>query len=263
MNFVRQRVAGVLLVFGLILAWISLTGIVVRQTLLLSAQAPSYALAALKSPVIRSAVSDLVIKSVQDEFPIVGQIPAAELRPAIEEALTQPAVANEFANAALQVQQHFIGLNDQPIVLGGPQLSAAIAQIIAPNNLSTQQVIKNIAFSYTIASDSIPSVGKYYSRIGSLINVSLIGGLALLISSVLVSAKKSRTLRKIGIGFVGMSIFEVAVFWLLPRYVLPHLQSGPGIIFSAIITASASTIEPLYLGVFGAGVALTVVSFLF
>ncbi|MDA8270490.1 MAG: hypothetical protein M0Z39_03650 [Actinomycetota bacterium] len=263
MNFVRQRVAGVLLVVGLVLAWICLTGVVVRQTLLLSARAPSYALAALKSPVIRSTVSELIINSVQNEFPIVGQIPAAELRPAIEEALTQPAVANEFANAALQVQQHFIGLNDQPIVLGGPQLSAAVAQIIAPNNLSAQQVIKNIAFSYTIASDSIPSIGRYYSKIGTLITTSLIGGLALLISSVLVSAKKSRTIRKIGMGFVAMSIFEVAIFWLLPRYVLPNLQSGPWVIFSAIMTASASTIEPLYLGVFGAGVALIVVSILF
>ena len=251
------------MVFGLILAWISLTGVVVRQTLLLSAQAPSYALAALKSPAIRSTVSELIIKSVQHQFPIVGQIPEAELRPAIEEALTQPAVANEFANAALQVQQHFIGLNDQPIILGGPQLSAAIAQIIASNDLSAQQVIKNIPFSYTISSDLIPSAGRYYSKIGSLITVSLIGALAFLISSVLVSVRKSRTIRRIGMGFVGMSIIEVAIFWLLPRYVLPNLQSGLWVIFSAIMTASASAIEPLYLGIFGAGVALIVTSFFF
>lgn len=259
----RQRLAAVLLVIGLILAWICLTSVVIRQTLLVSAKIPSYTTTALKNPTVRSALSDLIVKSVQHSYPVLSQIPTAQLNAAVGQALTQPAVVNEFANVTMQIQQHFIGLSDQPIVLGGPALSTAVAQIISPNNPTQQQIIEKIPFTYTIASSSIPSIGKYYRWIGNLINVSLYSSAVLLVAAMAVSAKKNKTVRKIGIAFIMFSAFEVAIFWLLPRYALSHFQSGPEVVVSGILAASAGAIEPIYLGVLGAGIAFTAVSFLF
>ncbi|MDA8081552.1 MAG: hypothetical protein M0Z96_08090 [Actinomycetota bacterium] len=262
MNFVRQRLATILLVIGLILAWICLTAVVIRQTLLLSAKIPSYATTALKNPTVRSAVSDLIVKSVKHSYPVLSQIPTAQLNTAVDRALTQPAVAYEFANVTLQIQQHFIGLSNQQIVLGGPALSTAVAQIISPNNPTQRQLIEKIPFTYAISTSSIPSIGKYFQWIGNLISVSAYSGAVLLVSAIAVSAKKNRTLRKIGIAFIMFSAFEVAVFWLLPKYVLSHFHSGPEVVVSGIMAAAGSAIVPIYVGVLGAGIAFTAVSLL-
>ena len=234
----------------------------IRQTLLLSGKIPSYSTTALKNPTVRSALSDLIVKSVEHSYPVLSKIPTAQLNAAVDRALTQPAVADEFANVTLQIQQHFIGTSDQQIVLGGPALSTAVAQIIAPNNPTQQQVIEKIPFTYAISSSSIPSIGKYFRWIGNLINVSSYGSAALLVAAIVVSAKKSRTLRKIGIAFIMFSAFEVTVFWLLPKYVLSHFHSGPEVVVSGIVAASASAIVPIYVGVLGAGIAFAAVSFL-
>ncbi len=259
----RQRVAGVLLVLGLILSWVCLTGVVVRQSLLLTAKAPVYATTALKNPVVRSAVSEVIISSVQSKYPVLAEISTAQLRAAVEQALSEPAVAEELGNVALQLQLHFIGQSNGPIVIGGPGLSLAVAQIIAPGNQPLQQAIEKVPFSFTLSSSSIPSIGRYYRWIGTLINSTFVGGLALLAASLLVSAKRNKTLRKIGIGFIGMSALEVGLFWLLPHYMLSHLSNGSGVIISAMLAASASSIAAIYLGVFVAGIALTVVSLIF
>ena len=244
------------------MAWICLTSVVIRQTLLLSAKIPSYTATALKNPTVRSALSELIVKSVQHTYPVLSQLPTAQLTAAVNRALTQPAVVAEFADVTVQIQQHFIGLSDQPIVLGGPALSTAVAQIISPNNLAQQQLIQKIPFTYTISSSSIPSIGRYYRWIGHLINISLYSSAVLLVAAIAVSAKRNKTFRKIGIAFIMFSAFEVAVFWLLPRYLLAHFQSGPEVVVSGIMAASASAIEPIYLGVLGAGIAFTAISLL-
>lgn len=256
----RQRVAGILVIVGLILGWACLTTLVIRQTVMLSARVPDYALTALKNPTVRSAASDLIARSAQAKYQPLAQIPTTQLKDAIDSALSQPAVADEFANAALQIQQHLLGLNDQPIVLGGPGLTAAVAQIIAPQNPSEQQVIDKLPLSYTLESASIPSFGTYFRLNNGIFHVTLFSSALLLGLSLFIATKKSKILRRIGIGLVGLSVVEVVLFGFVPKYVLSHVHSGPAQIVAGLLTASTGGIEAIYLMVFGAGLALTAIS---
>lgn len=262
MIFLRQRVAGILLAVGLILAWIGMTTLVIRQTLLLSGQVPNYAATALENPTVRLAVSDLVVRSIQNSNQVLTQIPTAALQSAVDQALTSPAVAYEFGNVAQQIQLHFLGLEKQPVVIGGPALSSAVAAIVARKNPALDRIIQNIPFSYTVSSSSLPSIGRYYRWINNTMYTSLIASAVLLVGSLMIAAKKAKTLRKIGVWFLGFSVFEVAIFWLFPRYLLSHMHSGVGVLVAGLMTVSAGTIEPIYIGVFGAGLVLTLSSFL-
>ena len=260
LNFIRQRVAGVLLAFGLILALVCLTAAVMRQSVLTTSKVPSYTVVALKNPTVRSALSDIIVRSVQDKYPVLAHIPTSQLHSAVAQALTQPSVISEVADVAQQIQQHFVGVSKQPIVIGGPALSKAVAQTIAPSNPTLQQEIDKIPFSYDISSSSIPSIGKYYPWIIKSIRYSFAGGLALLVGAIAISAKRSKTLRKIGFGFIGMSVLEVAALWVIPHVLLAHNSNASEVVLSAVAAASVGSIEPIYLGVFGAGIAAVVLS---
>lgn len=252
-----------LLVIGLFLAWVCLTSVVIRQSLQLSGQVSTYTTAALENPAVRSAVSDLIVTSAISSNPVLAQIPTAILISAVNRGLTEPLVVSEFGNVAIQIQQHLIGLNSGPIVIGGPELSSAVAQIIAPNNQDVKKLIESIPFSFTIANSSIPSFGRYYRWLSSTIKFSLSASGLLLVASLLLSAKKKSTIRKIGIWLVGFSLFDGALFWLLPKYLLPHLQNNAGKIAAGFLAVSAGAAEPIYIGVIGSGIVLAIISFLF
>ena len=262
MKFLRQRVAGTLLVIGLVFAWVCLTSVAIRQSIQLSGQASTYTATALKNPSVRSAVSDLIVTSAKTSNPVLAQIPANILKSAVDKGLTEPLVVGELGNAATQIQQHVIGLNSGPIVIGGPDLSSAVAEIVAPNNFAEKKLIESAPFSVTIASSSIPSFGRYYRWLDSTLKFSLYASAALLAASLILSAKKNRTLRKIGLWFVGFSLFNGALFWLLPKYLLSHLQNSPGRITAGVLAASSAAVEPIYIVALGAGTLLTIISFL-
>lgn len=247
---------------GLILAWAGLTSLVIRQMVLLPMNTTAYATKVLANPTTRSAIADEITTSLQKSTPILQAIPTAQLRSAANQFLSSPAGANEFATVALQIQQHILGLQTGPIVVGGPELSSSLAKFVALGNPTAQALISKAPLSFTIASSTIPSLGKYYRLLEKVISFSFAGSAILLVSSLFISAKKRGTLRKIGLWFIGFSIFEVVLIWALPRYILPHFSNGPFTIFAALIRLSTSTVEPIYLSAFGAGVALTVISFL-
>lgn len=262
MAFIRQRIAGVFLIVGLLCSWVGLTSLVIRQAVLVPGQFTTYAYKALDNPVIREQVAGVMASSIRNSNSLLKIIPEPNLKSAIDSSLTKPAVKTEFANVAFDIQQHVLGLQSGPVVLGGPALSQAVAQSIASSNPVEEQLIAKIPISYTIKSSSIPSLAKYYSQLNSTIKVTLFGAAATLLASLVVAAKKRKTLRKIGIAFIGFSAFEVAGFWLTRKYLLPHIHSGPLVIISAILTASSNSIEPIYLGALGTGIALNIVSFL-
>lgn len=258
----RQRIAGVLLIFGLLCAWVGLTTLVIRQTLLIPDQLPTYATKLLKNPTIRNEIATLVTGTLRNSNTVLRDIPQSQLHAAIDQSLTNPAVASQFASVALQIQQHLIGKQSGPIIVGGPVLSSSVAKAVAGNNPVAEQAIAQIPMTYTISSSSIPSFGKYYQKISKLINTSLLFAALLLFTSLVISAKRRKTLRKIGIWLVGFSIFEVSLFWLIPTYLLRYLHAGYPIIVAAILSASFSSVMPLYLTIFGSGLALTLISFL-
>lgn len=234
----------------------------VRQAVLVPGQFSNYAAKALDNSVIRSQIAKVMATTIRNSNPQLQIIPETKLQASVDSALTKPAVKSEFGSVAFEIQQHILGLQKGSVVLGGPAFSAAVAQSIANGNPIEEQLIAKIPFSYTISSSSIPSLAKYYSKLNSTIKVTLFGAAATLIASLLISSKKRKTLRKIGISFIAFSAFEVAAFWLSSKYLLPHLHSGPLVVMSAILSASSNSIEPIYLGAFGGGIALLIVSFL-
>lgn len=262
MNFLRQRVAWVFLVLGLLASWVGLTTLVVKQTVVIPGQFTSYASKALENNTARSEISSVLAKSIRQTNPILQNIPTSQLDSAIDSALKNPAVISEFSNVAFEIQQHLLGLQNGPIVVGGSTLSSAVAHIIAGNNSTEEQIISKIPFSYTIASSTIPSFGKYYRLMNSTISLSFLAAGALLLSSLIISAKKRSTLRKIGIWFIGFSAFEVALIWALPRYITPLIHSGSLAIMTSIMRVSITSVEPIYVGAFAAGIVLTIISFL-
>lgn len=262
MKFVRQRIAGILLIFGLLLAWAGLTSLVIRQMVLIPMHATAYATKVLADPTTRSALANEIATSLQKSSPILQSTPTAQLRSAADQFLSSPVGAKEFATVALQIQQHILGIQTGPIVIGGPEFSSTLAKLLAAGNPTAQALISKAPLSYTIASTTIPSLGKYYNLLGKIISFSLIGSAILLISSLSISTKKRPILRKIGLWFIGFSIFEVALIWALPKYILPHFASGAFAFLTALVQLSTSAVEPIYLSAFGAGLVLTVISFL-
>lgn len=262
MTFFRQRVAGILLLTGLLCAWAGLTSVVLRQAVLIPGQFTGYAYKALDNATVRSQIAGIVATEVQKSHPILQSIPKPKLASAIDSALTNPSVKTEFANVALQIQQHMLGLQSGPIEVGGPTLSTAIAQIIANGNSTEEQALAQIPFGFQISSSSIPSLKTYYVKLNAIIKISLIAAAATLIGALIISAKRNKTLRKIGIAFIGFSVFEVLLFWAIPRYFLPHLKNGPLEVITAIVNASSSSVDPIYLTAFAAGIGLTLISFL-
>ena len=262
MAFIRQRVAGILLLVGLLCSWVGLTSVVLRQTILIPGQFTSYAYKALGNAAVRSEVAGIIATDVENSHPILQSIPKPKLASAIDSALTKPSVKAEFANVALQIQQHILGLQNGPIQVGGPTLSTAIAQIIAPGNSPEEQALAQIPFGFQISGSSIPSLKSYYQKLNAIIKISLVAAAATLLSALMISAKKSKTLRKIGIAFIGFSAFEVLLFWAVPKYFLPHIKNGPLEVIAAIVNASSSSVDPIYLTAFGAGIGLSLISFL-
>lgn len=262
MAFIRQRVAGILLLVGLICSWVGLTSVVLRQAILIPGQFTGYAYKALDNTTVRSQIAGIIAADVEKSHPVLQSIPEPRLASAIDRALTNPSVKTEFANVAFQIQQHMLGLQSGPIEVGGSTLSTAVAQIIANGNTAEEQALAKIPFGFQISSASIPSLKTYYLKLNSIIKISLIAAAATLVSALMISAKRNKTLRKIGIAFIGFSAFEVLLFWAIPRYFLPQIKNGPLEVIAAIVNASSSSVDPIYLTAFAAGIGLSLISFL-
>lgn len=262
MKFFRQRISGVLILLGLLLSWVGLTSLVVRQTLFVPGRIPGYAISALHNSQVRSAVAEFIAGSAQAQNPQLAAIPKASLSAAVDSALTDPAVSAQFANAALQIQEHMIGLQQGPITVGGPVLSSIVAKALAGNNATEEQILAKIPFTYTISPSSIPSFANLYRKIAEIINLSLISAATLLLLAVSISAKKGKTVRRIGIGFIALSAVEVLLLYLAPKYLISHIHSGPLLIVVTLMSVTTATAGAIYLTALALGAILLLGSFI-
>ena len=238
---VRRTAASILIIIGLVIGAVTLSGWWVRRTAFVTSRTEGLADDILSDPILRGDLARRISEQVSTQL---GADPLTVRRIA-DTTLARPQVATLFAPVLGDIHSRLIGLQSGPVVIGPDLLAAALgdtrAQALPPVSLDVPQ-IKEL-------SSAREGLNRYVARGAFVATVLILLGLAL-------HPWRAAAVGIIGVGFVAAAVLLVTVGYLVPVRAVPALSSEPWL---AVVPDIAHNQQPVLIAVtvvlVGAGLA--------
>lgn len=238
---VRRTAASILIIIGLVIGAVTLSGWWVRRTAFVTSRTEGLADDILSDPILRGDLARRISEQVSAPL---GADPLTVRRIA-DTTLARPQVATLFAPVLGDIHSRLIGLQSGPVVIGPDLLAAALgdtrAQALPPVSLDVPQ-IKEL-------SSAREGLNRYVARGAFVATVLILLGLAL-------HPWRAAAVGIIGVGFLAAAVLLVTVGYLVPVRAVPALSSEPWL---AVVPDIAHNQQPVLIAVtvvlVGAGLA--------
>ncbi|ACU54685.1 hypothetical protein Afer_1771 [Acidimicrobium ferrooxidans DSM 10331] len=210
----------------------------------------------LSASVVQRAIADSLANALQPIASAQGvQLTSSETLAAVHSALSSPLVQSDFLGAMTTAQDRLLGKTSAPVVIGGPAFTQAIAASLASVDPSVAHVVAGEDLAVTVPGADVPNLGFIATNAPrtehTLTDIAL---LALVLALVLHNDRR-KLLARIGTWLVGCSIAEVALFWFLPKVILPHVGFSWAQFAAVVLTMTGAATVTFFLELFAAGAA--------
>ena len=209
---VRRTVASVLIIIGLVIGAVTLTGWWVRRTAFVTSRTERLADDILADPILRD---DLARRIAEEVAPQLGADPITVRRVA-DTTLARPEVATMFAGVVGDIHARLIGIRTDPVVIGPDLLAAALgdarAQALPPVSLAVPEIDE--------LSSARKGLERHVTRGAVIAAILVLLGLA-------IHPWRAAALGIIGVGFFAAAILLITVGYLVPVRAVPALSDEP------------------------------------
>ena len=238
---VRRTAASILIIVGLVIGAVTLSGWWVRRTAFVTSRTEGLADEILSDPILRGDLARRISEQVSTQL---GADPLTVRRVA-DTTLARPQVAVLFAPVLGDIHARLIGAQAGPVVVGPDLIAAALgdarAQALPPVSLEVPKIDE-----LSSARDGL----NHYVAEGAFVAIVLILlGLAL-------HPWRAAAVGLIGVGFLAAAVLLVTVGYLIPVRAVPALSNEPWL---AVVPDIAHNQQPVLIAVtvvlVGAGLA--------
>ena len=254
MKLARSAVASLVLAVALFFGWVAVTSYLFDQSFFAPGRFANATEAALTSPTVRTSIANAITMAAYGNTGAFSKSSADQVNTALQAALLNKAVQQEFATAMDHAQQHIIGQYPGSLTFGGPVLADAVAEnLLAVNpQLSTLISQQGAALQVSIPGTTLPDLGKLYRNIGTIEKYAMLLAIGLAVVALLIAPRRSTVLTQIGIWLVVMSFMEALIFWIAPTVIIPLTNASWAPVVSQVLRAiggpAISTYAALLIG---------------
>jgi hypothetical protein len=228
---VRRLVASILIIAGLVIGAVTLTGWWVQRTAFVTSRTERLADDILADPILRD---DLARRIAAEVAPQLSADPVVVRRIA-DSTLARPQVAALFAGVLGDIHARLIGLRSDPVVIGPDLLAAALgdarAQALPPVSLEVPQIDQ--------LNSAREDLERFVARGALLAGFLILFGLAL-------HPWRASALGIIGVGLLASAVLLVTVGYLLPVRAVPALSDEPWL---AVVPEVARDQQPVLVAI--------------
>lgn len=209
---VRRTVAAVLIIVGLVIGAVTLTGWWVRRTAFVTSRTERLADDILADPILRD---DLARRIADQVAPQLGA-DVITVRRVADTTLARPQVAALFGPVVGDIHARLVGLRSGPVVIGPDLVAAALgdarAQALPPISLDVAEI------------DELRSARETLER-----NVTrgAVIAILLVLLGLAIHPWRAAALGIIGVGLLAAAVLLVSVGYLLPVRAIPALSDEP------------------------------------
>jgi len=259
---VLRRILGDLLLWTGILAG---TAAIALHLLILSVLTPGrltqQARALMTSPAIQRALADSLTNAIEPIAAAQGfTLTPAQAESVIHTALDSPAVQADFLGAMTTAQNRLLGRTSAPVVIGGPAFTQAVAAGLASINPGVAHAVASEDLAITIPGADVPSFGFVASHAPTTERTLLDLTLLAFVLALVLHPNRRHALAKIGVWLVGCSVAEVALFWFLPREVLPRIGFSWAKVAAVILSVTGAATVTFFLELLALGLGAIAVA---
>jgi hypothetical protein len=238
---VRRTAASILIIIGLVIGAVTLSGWWVRRTAFVTSRTEGLADEILSDPILRGDLARRISEQVSTQL---GADPLTVRRVA-DTTLARPQVAVLFAPVLGDIHARLIGAEAGPVVVGPDLIAAALgdarAQALPPVSLEVPQIDE--------LSSARDGLNRYVAEGAFVAIVLILLGLAL-------HPWRAAAVGLIGVGFLAAAVLLVTVGYLIPVRAVPALSNEPWL---AVVPDIAHNQQPVLIAVtvvlVGAGLA--------
>jgi len=238
---VRRTAASILIIIGLVIGAVTLSGWWVRRTAFVTSRTEGLADEILSDPILRGDLARRISEQVSTQL---GADPLTVRRVA-DTTLARPQVAVLFAPVLGEIHARLIGAQAGPVVVGPDLIAAALgdarAQALPPVSLEVPQIDE--------LSSARDGLNRYVAEGAFVAIVLILLGLAL-------HPWRAAAVGLIGVGFLAAAVLLVTVGYLIPVRAVPALSNEPWL---AVVPDIAHNQQPVLIAVtvvlVGAGLA--------
>ncbi|MDA8262634.1 MAG: hypothetical protein M0Z47_07360 [Actinomycetota bacterium] len=254
MKLARSGVASLVLAVALFFGWVAVTAYLFEQSFFAPSRFANATESALSSPSLRSSIANAITMDAYGDTGAFSKSSADQVNAALQGALLNKAVQQEFATAMNNAQKHIMGLYPGNVTFGGPVLADAVAENLLAVNPQLAALISQQAstLQVSIPGTTLPDLGKLYRNIGTIERDALLLAIGLAIIALLIAPRRSTVLTEIGIWLVVMSFVEALIFWIAPTVVIPLTNASWAPVVSQVLKAiggpAISTYAALLIG---------------
>ncbi len=255
MRIARSAVASLVLAVALFFGWVAVTAYLFEQSFFAPGRFGNATEAALSSPTVRTSMAKAITMDAYGSTGAYSQSAANEVNSALQAALLNKAVQQEFATAMDNAQKHIMGLYNGSVTFGGPVLANAVAENLLAVNPQLASLIsqQGSTLQVSIPGTTLPDMGKLYRNIGTIEKDALLLAVGLALVSLLIAPKRSTILTEIGIWLVVMSFAEAFLFWIVPTVIVPLTNASWAPVASQVLRAISGPAISTYAALLVAG----------
>lgn len=251
----RRTLTSTLTGLALLVATLTLVGYVVDVVVFAPGRPAQVAAQMLSTKQGRQVVTDDLAQRVHAYAPA---IPQEQAHAVIDQALQDPRVVQALhdlsqqstAEAQRAAIDRFVG----SVAAQDPQAAAIARQYV--NTVKPTQVLSGP--SSPLSGATARSWHRFLTKavpVGALVALVLAG------AALLLGPRRDAVLRRIGIWGVVWAVIGLALWFALPRFVLPHLTGTWPVVLSAALTASRSDLVSVFGGLAAAGAVLLLLGY--
>ncbi len=254
MSLVRRIVGDLLLWVGILAGSLAIVVHLLTLSVLTPGRLPQEASQLAASPVIQRAIADSLTNALEPIAAAQGTtVTSSETLPAVRAALDSPLVHAQFLGAMTTMQERLLGQTHQPITLGGPAFTQAVAASLASVDPTLAHSVAAEDLAITIPGAAVPNLGFLASGAGRTEHTLLSLTLLALVLCLVVHPNRRGVLARIGTWLIGCSVAEVALFWFLPREVLPHVGLSWAQFAAVVLATTGEATVTFFLELFALG----------
>jgi hypothetical protein len=205
-------VATILIILGLVIGAVTITGWWVRRTAFVTSRTERLAGTILADPVLRDDLANRI--SVQ----VAAQLNAdpVTVRQVVDQTLARPDVASIFSGVIGDIHARLIGLRTDPVVIGPDLLTAAIgdprAATLPPVSLEIPEISQ--------LDTARRNLDRYVSQ-------GFVAALFLVLLGVALHPWRAAAVGIVGVGCLAAAVLLVTVGYLVPVRAVPSLSDEP------------------------------------
>ncbi|MFN8037420.1 MAG: hypothetical protein U0V73_15985 [Acidimicrobiia bacterium] len=230
----RRQSTGFLLGLGMLVGGVAYSAFCLELTVLNTDRVASTAKSVLESAPVRHGLAENIHAALAGTL---GDSPenAAAIDRAAGFALHDPRFQRAFTDALRAYHRRLFYDPDQAVALDTAQTSPAIRDALRTVDASlADQVSQNASIQVSFPTDALPDLrwlkedDKTIARLGGLV------ALALLATGLATHSHPAWAVGKIGRWLLGIGLFELFVFYVVPHVVLPRLDDDVGDIAGSV-----------------------------